>query len=319
MKYKINWDDGVFAVPDKAADCLKLASGKAVKVLLYLLRFKTEEGITENLGITEEDFEDSISYWISTDILSKDGNFIETPKAAASEKTEEKRTEKKPRDIYPEEIAEKIEESEKLKELFSAVEAILGRSIRHSEQCAVLNMTESIGLPPEVIVMIFGYCASIDKLSVSYAEKVAVSWADEGINTAALADSKILSLQKARTLASKCASRMFYSSRALTKKENEYISKWAAAGADIELIMNAYDRTVDITGKAAFPYMDKIISEWTAAGISSSEEADKYSESRKPDRKASVKKQSGKPSFDLDLIMEHAKNTPLDPESKQGS
>ena len=38
MDYKVNWDSGgVFAVPDAAAEALRLASGKALKVLIYML------------------------------------------------------------------------------------------------------------------------------------------------------------------------------------------------------------------------------------------------------------------------------------------
>ena len=42
MNYRINWEnsDGVFAVPDNVIDSLKLANGKAVKVLLYILKNK---------------------------------------------------------------------------------------------------------------------------------------------------------------------------------------------------------------------------------------------------------------------------------------
>ena len=106
--------------------------------------------------------------------------------------------------------------------------------------------------------------------------------------------------------------------RRLTARENEYVAKWAAAEADIELIMNAYERTVDATGKVSFPYMNKIIAEWTANGVKTSAEADEYSAKTAPAVK-NTRRGSGQndasseeePSFDLDLIMEHAKNTPL--------
>ena len=75
MKYNINWNssEGVFAVPDLAADCLKLASGKAVKLLLYILKNKgSEETLAEMgkaVGITEEDAEDAISYWQQVGVI----------------------------------------------------------------------------------------------------------------------------------------------------------------------------------------------------------------------------------------------------------
>lgn len=74
MNLKVNWDGGVFAVPDCAADGLKLASGKAVKVLLYIMRYKNDDDITERLGISEEDLEDAYSYWEQVGVLYKDGS-----------------------------------------------------------------------------------------------------------------------------------------------------------------------------------------------------------------------------------------------------
>ena len=65
MGFRINWDCGnVFAVPDSAVDKgLKLASGKAVKVLMYIMRFKSDEGIYDYIGISSEDEEEELSYW----------------------------------------------------------------------------------------------------------------------------------------------------------------------------------------------------------------------------------------------------------------
>ena len=72
MNYKVNWScsDGAFAVPDSAVDNIKLASGKAAKVLFYIMRYKT--AATENAAdiaaqldknMTAEDVEDSLSFW----------------------------------------------------------------------------------------------------------------------------------------------------------------------------------------------------------------------------------------------------------------
>ncbi|MDE6596820.1 MAG: DNA replication protein DnaD, partial [Oscillospiraceae bacterium] len=75
MKYMVNWGggDGVFAVPDFAADCLKLASGKAVKLLLYILKNKITDidfgAFSNALDISAEDAEDAVSYWQQVGVL----------------------------------------------------------------------------------------------------------------------------------------------------------------------------------------------------------------------------------------------------------
>ncbi|MCI5751210.1 MAG: DnaD domain protein [Oscillospiraceae bacterium] len=319
MNYRINWDGGVFAVPDCAADSLKLASGKAVKVLLYIMRFKSEEGICEALGITDEDLEDALSYWKSVGVMYSEGGQPAVPakeNVPAAEKAP-RALPKAAKAVSADEIAARIGESAEIKTLLESIEGSVARPLTFDDQRTVIWIYDHLGLPPEVILMLVNYCVGIGRANMHYIEKTAVSWADEGIDSSAAADAKILVLQRNNTLSAKCANRMNLNRR-LTARENEYVAKWAAAEADIELIMNAYERTVDATGKVSFPYMNKIIAEWISNGVKTSAEADEYSARTAPapknTRKPSGQNGSaseGEPSFDLDLIMEHAKNTPL--------
>lgn len=317
MKYKINWDDGVFAVPDCVADSLKLASGKAVKVLLYILKFKSEDGICEALGITSEDLEDALSYWKSVGVMYSEGEQPAVREAPAAVQKAPTALPKAAKAVSAEEIAARIGESAEIKTLLESIESSMARPLTFDDQRTVIWIYDHLGLPPEVILMLVNYCVGISRANMHYIEKTAVSWADEGIDSSAAADAKILVLQRNNTLSAKCANRMNLN-RKLTARENEYVAKWAAAEADIELIMNAYERTVDATGKVSFPYMNKMIAEWTANGVKTSAEADEYSARTAPaaknTRRASGQNDAaseGEPSFDLDLIMEHAKNTPL--------
>lgn len=317
MKYKINWDDGVFAVPDCVADSLKLASGKAVKVLLYILKFKSEDGICEALGITGEDLEDALSYWKSVGVMYSEGEQPAVREAPAAVQKAPTALPKAAKAVSAEEIAARIGESAEIKTLLESIESSMARPLTFDDQRTVIWIYDHLGLPPEVILMLVNYCVGIGRANMHYIEKTAVSWADEGIDSSAAADAKILVLQRNNTLSAKCANRMNLN-RKLTARENEYVAKWAAAEADIELIMNAYERTVDATGKVSFPYMNKMIAEWTANGVKTSAEADEYSARTAPaaknTRRASGQNDAaseGEPSFDLDLIMEHAKNTPL--------
>lgn len=318
MNYKINWDGGVFAVPDCAADCLKLASGKAVKVLLYILKFRSEQGICEFLGISEEDLEDSLSYWKSVGVLYSDGEAPPVKEAAPVTEKAPAALPKAVKAVSAEEIAARVNESAEIKSLLESIESSMARPLTFDDQRTLIWIYDHLGLPPEVILMLVNYCVGIGRANMHYIERMAASWADEGIDSSAAADAKILVLQRNNTLSAKCASRMKLN-RKLTSRENEYVSKWSAAEADIELIMNAYERTVDATGKVSFPYMNKIISEWVANGVKTSAEADEYSARTAPPKNTAPRKQPARnksvetaaPSFDLDLIMEHAKNTPL--------
>ena len=322
MEYKFNWDNGVFAVPDCVADGLKLASGKAMKVIMYMLRFKTDEGICEYLGISEEDLEDSLSFWEQIGVIHKGDNpisvvSVQPPVQTAASAAENISAVIQPRPakaLTGDEIAARVNESEEIRLLCSSVEGTLGRILTFDDQRTLIWIHDHLGLKAEVILMMVNYCTAIGKSNMHYIEKAAVTWSEEGIDDSQKADNKIRILQRNHTLASRCISRMNLN-RQLTKKENEIVGSWADADADIELIMNAYDRTVNSTGKVSFPYMNKIMAEWIANGIKTPEEADEYAARNAPKKSSRQggknKKSDEKPSFDLDLIMEHAKNTSL--------
>ena len=86
MDYKINWDcsEGVFAVPDAAAEGLKLASGKAVKVLIYFMKYRCAPQCPEDIGVTSEDVEDALSYWEQLGVLKKADEVGKTVQKAAN-------------------------------------------------------------------------------------------------------------------------------------------------------------------------------------------------------------------------------------------
>lgn len=322
MKYKINWDSGVFAVPDCAADGLKLATGKAVKVLLYILKFKSDNGICEYLGITEEDLEDAVSFWRNVGVFLTDEGIPAAPPPARD--AEPKMT---PADIgihdkpmSAGEIADRINSSDDLKMLIDAIQSSLGRQLSFNDLASLLKIYDNLELNSEVILMLVNYCAGIGKANMSYISKIAVSWSEEGIDSSSAADAKILSLQKSKTLYEQCARQMSLN-RSLTKREKELVSLWSSSGADIDLIMNAFERTVDSTGKVSFPYMNKILTQWLDNGIRTTAEADDFSEKTAPRRKTAVVGNtvrsvgSGSESFDSALsdIIEMSKTTPIIP------
>ena len=90
-------------------------------------------------------------------------------------------------------------------------------------------------------------------------------------------------------------------------KQKEIVGEWAASGVTIELIELAYERTVQATGKAAFPYMKKIIENWLANNIRPPADAEKYEQSRSAPQQAAVAA-SDNHSYDLNKLLQHTKN-----------
>lgn len=95
-KYKVNWNSGgIFVVPDTVEEHLKLASGKAVKVLLEIMKNKEASDIKRicrNTGVPEEDVEDALSFWYQVGVLcaieNKTGSSVNKDIAETSDSEE---------------------------------------------------------------------------------------------------------------------------------------------------------------------------------------------------------------------------------------
>lgn len=329
MNYKVNWSnsDGAFAVPDNAIDSIKLASGKNVKVLLYIMKFKNAS--TENAAeiaslldknMTSEDVEDSLSFWEQVGVLCQSDT---SPKIQSEVKTEiepkpaakvpispARAIERATKMLTPAEIAEKIKSSPDITFLFSGAESILGKPLTNTEQRSLIHWVEYYSIGCDIILMLIEYCKSINKTSINYIQTIVQSWAEKEINTHELADAEIKQMQKNNSLEGKIKTRLELN-RALTPKELDIVNEWSANGVSLELIELAYERTVQATGKAAFPYMNKIIENWLNENIRTPVAVEKYEQKRlssAPTRQTVQKPENNTHSYDLNKLLEHAKN-----------
>ncbi len=325
MKYKINWDgsDGVFAVPDLAADCLRLANGKAVKVLLYILKNKLSDidfkSVGEAVGVSDEDVEDALSYWQQVGVVYTDGNkpvpiTVNTEnKISIPQKiemiSEPRAKEKATKMLSPAEISERAEQSEEIKFLFSAAEATLGKVLTYTEQRTIIWLHDYYGIAPDLLLMIMDFAKSQNKASIGFIEKIAVSWHDSGIVTHEQAEREIRQLQNYYSLAGQVSSRLELN-RTLTPTERKFVNEWAAKNISIDLIVYAYEKTIDSIGKVKFSYMNTILLDWYNNGCFTFKDVKSAENKRTSAQKAdsSSKTEDKKHSYDLDLLVAHAMN-----------
>ena len=287
MNYKMNlgaWNS-VFAVPSDVVDkYILLASGPAVKVLLYLLRNSDKLVDTKTfvnaLKLSEETVSDAITFWVQAGLLLENNgelcpntndmqtgvSFVAEVSSTAVNVTKvEKR---KVGEFSPAEIAQRINGSSKIKALFSGAEKIIGKPLNHTDQRTLLTIHDYIGMHPDIILMLIRYSKSIDKCTMRYVQKVAESWMDEGINSQQAAEKKIASLKKVNKLASKIQT-AFGIDRNLSAKECEYLDKWTFEyKMSSEMIEAAYQIMCNNgISKTSFAYIDKILASWDNDGI----------------------------------------------------
>lgn len=294
MNFRINlgqWND-IFAVPaDVVEKYIKLASGKALKVLLYLLYHNKKalatETIAENLAVTADEVEEAMLFWEQVGVISNES--AEKPMQATVKKPEpvspppavqlQKTVRQAPRaTLTPSEIAERVNSSDEMKFLFMGAENSLNHLLTHTEQRSLIWIHDYLGLSADVILMLIEYCKVIDKTNVRYIEKVAVTWQDNNITTHEAADNEISKLKERRSLTGKIKS-SFGIDRKLSAKEESYIENWAAKRLDIDLISYAYEKAVNAIGKLSFPYIDGILNKWYENGFTTRELVDQNSSS----------------------------------------
>ena len=332
MNYKINWTiaDGAFAVPDCVVDnYIKLASGKAVKVLMYLLRHKTiseenAEAIAASLDkkMSIEDVEDALSYWEQVGIICRmdksasentikqditENNPVEEA-VKSPPLTPQKSMERSTKMLSPKEIAARAAESNEVGGLLAGAEVILGRILTHTEQRTLIWIHDFYSMGADIILMMIDFCKSIDKANIAYIEKVAANWHEKEITTHQQADAEIRKLQSYFPLEGQVISKLGLN-RSLIKKERDYIVQWSQYGMTAELIEYAYEKTVNNTGKVSFNYMNKIISEWHKNNLYTIADINSFDQKRfpQPRRSAEVNTQTEHThSYDLNLLLENA-------------
>lgn len=344
MDYKINpfaFASGIFPVPDVLVDeNIRLASVVQLKVMLYLLRHSkqsvTKEDISQALCLDVCDVADAMIFWEERGLLTRDiENAKQIPqsqpvqltqvhieKAETTDSKKEKKQEKVVSDIpcsrpSHEQIAARCKESEELVHLFREAQQTLGKTVGYEGQSTLIMMHDTYGLPVEVILMAIEYAVSKNKTGFAYISKIGKAWSENEIDTIEAAEQYILEHNEVNDVWNKLRSLTQISNIYPTEKQHRYLNCWVKEyGYDVNIIYQAYEESVNNTGKFNMPYMDKIIRTWHGYGVKSvldiskhREEWEKTRDKRLGKNKKSTDKKSdiqGDASYDIDLFTQSA-------------
>ena len=293
MNYKIDlggWN-GIFAVPTDVVDkYMRIASGASIKTLLYLLRYSgsviDSAQVAQAISISEEDVRDAFIFWEQVGLLANNEDIYipsspAVPVPAAPEKTYEAEiTDEQARftavktaalrspHFSPVQIADTVKGNDEINFLFKTCEGLYGRPLKHTEQNALVTITDEIGLPSEVTLMLVSYCFSIDRPTPAFMKNMAVEWMENDITTLLAAEEYINGLQEKFGAESIIRSVFGINNRALTQKEKDFAVLWVKEwGFNAEIIRMAYDINVNAKGKFTFPYISKILETWHQKGL----------------------------------------------------
>ena len=273
-KYKIMNAPGPVTLPLATAFVDKFMPGANptfVTVYLYGLRLCYATGaeadnkkIAADLDILESDVYKAFKYWESVGIvkLSEDGvEYLDLTLAAPEPKAQ------KPR-YTSGEISDIIDNNDEIRCLIRHAEDIFGKTLSGGEMSTLLSFYDWLKLPVEVILMLLEHCASLHKTNMRYAEKVAIAWANEGIDTIEKAKDHLKNSEK-REKISRSFKRLFkITGRDISDAEYAHILQWTEdMQMDQALIKAAYEKTLENTHNISFPYMNAILQSWYRQGI----------------------------------------------------
>ncbi len=317
MAYRLNlgaWNS-VFAVPSCVVDeNIKIANGEHIKVLLYMLRNSgnlfLSEDIASAVGVDKNTVEEAFIFWQNVGVISGEkgelmpsaSERIETAKPAITVPERNTAVAKLTSDTQfpPKEIANAVNSDRAFRYLCETFERHAGRPTKHSERNTLMVITEEVGIPVEVAVMMVEYCFSIDKATPAYMKSVAKDWYESGIDTIAKAEERIAGLKVRNSLEGRLRTK-FGMATAFSAKQKEYITAWSELNIADELIDEAYEKTLNSTGKLSFPYMDTILRSWAEKGYTTVEQVN----SEKPSGSNNASGGTAM-SFDIDMLEESA-------------
>ena len=221
--------------------------------------------------------------------------------------------------LSPKEIVAISCEKPQVAQLLNEAQVVYGRTISHSEQEMIVNLTEFYGMQPEVVMMLLAYCENLRAngraVSPGYFYKTAQNWLEDGIDTPALAESRICELEKADAFWQSLKDAAGFAKETPTDKQRQMITAWRADFSD-EMIFRAAEIMNENIDKPDLRYMDKILKNWKKAGIRTPEDAKRENEHFERQKAQKEKSRRGEisrpPTYDLDQIRKDAlKNTDI--------
>lgn len=266
---------------------MKEANDAQLKIYLYLVRMMSAglstsvSDIADKFNHTEKDVLRALQYWENNRLIAleydeagaimgiqlldathKPGNDTATPAPFVSIPQKLKAPSIKndySKPVYTLDQLKDFKSNEDTAQIIFVAEQYLGKPLSPSEIKTILFFTDKLNFSEDLIDYLIQYCVGKGKKDFRYIEKVAISWAEEGISTpeqaskaAAKYDKIVYDIMKA-----------LGKSGVPTKAEAGYALKWINEyGFSQDIILEACHRTVMATDKHRFEYADSILNSW---------------------------------------------------------
>lgn len=277
------------------------ANGEYVKVYLYILRHQKEPleavQIADALNHTEADIKRALTYWEKTGVLKtrktpeKETAPAQVPAPAPVILPDTLPKEHTQRPVYSQEQVNKLASDEDFTQLLYIAQKYLNKVFNQRECEVYAYLYGGLKMSFELLEYLTEYCAQNGHTSIRYLETVALSWHEKGLNTVEEAKAYATGFTRDTFAVMKAFG---LTGRKPGEAEKQLIKKWFTDyGFKKEVVMEACNRTLSTIHSPSFQYADKILEQWSKAGVKSLNDVNRIDESR---QKKASKSKSRKPA-----------------------
>ena len=251
------------------------ASESELKVLVALMEqggAVSDEKLLEVTGVSKARLAAAIALWLGEGVIKEtDTPPVEAVKTPYGNRITEEFEERVGTDELYEESASEVAEnirSNRLASLMDEVAAMMGKPmLSPSEVKRIAGLAVQYALSEEYIAILASHLATKDILTVTRLVSRAIKLTERDINTAEELEAYLVAAERERGDFAMLKRLFGINDRRLSRTEENYFRKWLYDyGYGLEILTEAYDFTVNSTGKRTFAYMDKILTDWNDAG-----------------------------------------------------
>lgn len=289
--YQNNYTDSTVISNRFIDEYMADANDAQLKIYLYLLRtvnarLDTSIGdIADKFNYTEKDVKRALTYWEKKRLLFLDydshknitgihlldssaitnpsvNTAVTYPFVNTAPHEQPQLPLEKP--IYTADQLRDFKADENTARLLFVAEQYLKKPLSPNDMQAIFFIMDKLGFSEDLTDYLIQYCVDRGKRDLRYIEKVAISWAEQGITTQ----------KQAAALAGKYDKTVYEIMRALgknnlpTETEVAYIDRWRKFyGFESDVILTACEKTVLATDSHRFEYADSILTNWYKAGV----------------------------------------------------
>ncbi len=324
-------------LPAISPDLLRRAGRDELALLVALasdpaLLSADRAALAAAVGLSPETTEGALRFWVGAGLLSEEAAAEApapradaatlaaaarlTPSAAPADReptvTVPKRTALSELPRYTSAEVERIMAAKpSAKGLIDEAQQALGKVfVSHAEVARLLALSEELGLCDEYLLMLLAHCRELDKCSMRYAEKLAVSLYDSGITSPEALSEYLINGKRAASEESHIK-RLLGMSRSLTAKEKAMVGAWVGAmGFSGEMLELAFELAAEATVNPNIAYLNSILTRWHEVGVKTPDDAARDKQAHKaateaappkPKKSTSAKPSPNpNPSFDVD-------------------